>query len=198
MRVISGSARGKKLKAPPGTITRPLTDRVKEALFNVLGQKVVGARFLDVFAGSGQVGIEALSRGASFVVFIDRYRGAIKTIGANLSECHFDSGFEILGMDVYRALNLLERRGEVFDIVYLDPPFDQPSIFVSILETLDKSCLVARDGILIIRVPKKQDLPERFAFIERYRVSVYGESALVYYRWRDREEDQCGDMGYPR
>jgi len=196
VRVISGSARGKKLKAPPGTVTRPLTDRIKEALFNVLGQKVEGARFLDVFAGSGQVGIEALSRGAAFVIFIEKHRGALKTIYANLSECRFDSGFEVLGMDVFKAFNILRRRGEAFDIIYLDPPFDQPRMFVSVLEALEQSNLLAKGGVLVIRVPKKEILPERFSFIERYRTNIYGESALVYYQWGDREEDKSGGMGY--
>jgi len=85
VRVISGTARGKKLKAPPGFITRPLTDRIKEALFNVLGGEIEDARLLDVFAGSGQVGIEALSRGASYVVFVEKHPAAIRTIYATLT-----------------------------------------------------------------------------------------------------------------
>jgi len=189
VRVISGTARGKKLKAPPGFITRPLTDRIKEALFNVLGGEIEDARLLDVFAGSGQVGIEALSRGASYVVFVEKHPAAIRTIYANLDGCRFASGFEVLGMDVFRALRILVGRGKVFDVIYVDPPFDQPEIFVQVLQALDNNRLLAERGTLVIRVPRKHALPERLAFIAQFRIDVYGESALIYYRQREREEE---------
>jgi len=120
LRIISGIARGRKLRSVPGDTTRPITDRAKEALFNVLGADIVGASFLDLFSGSGSVGIEALSRGASHVLFIDINRLPIETIRANLKKVGLDAGAEVLRMD---AFTLLQRApSQSFDYVFIAPP----------------------------------------------------------------------------
>ncbi|MCR4400694.1 MAG: 16S rRNA (guanine(966)-N(2))-methyltransferase RsmD, partial [Syntrophomonadaceae bacterium] len=125
MRVIAGKAKGRKLKAPAGLDTRPMTDRIKESLFSILGARVPGSRVLDLFAGSGAVGIEALSRGAAWAVFVDRDARAVGVLKENLGTCGMDPAAEVYRSDVQRALQVLEERGCRFDLVFLDPPYAQ-------------------------------------------------------------------------
>lgn len=120
LRVISGKARGHKLKSVPGDTTRPITDRAKESLFNILGADISGASLLDLFAGTGSVGIEALSRGASYVRFVDNNHRAANTVRANLSRTKCESGAEVLRMD---AFTMLERPADyAFDYIFIAPP----------------------------------------------------------------------------
>lgn len=182
MRVIAGQAKNKKLLAPSGLSTRPLTDMIKEALFNVLGEKVIGADFLDLFCGSGNAGIEALSRGASRVIFIDSSTEAIKAVKNNIANCGFDEGFEVYRNDVFRALEIMKKRELKFDIIFADPPFTNPGIFDKVMQALDKADILKEDGILVIRSKRDKEMPEKMKFISRYRLSSYGDSTLHYYK----------------
>jgi len=165
VRVIAGTARGKRLQAPRGMDTRPITDMIKEALFNVIGSNIGGASLLDLFAGSGSVGIEALSRGARPVVFIDNSHNAVRVIRENLHSCGFGEGFELYRNDVFRAMEILARRKTKFDYIYADPPFTVETIFNPLVEALDRSSLLVPEGSLIVRS----------------RANNYGESTLHYY-----------------
>src|SRR5688500_14073828 len=120
IRVISGRAKGRKLKVVPGETTRPIMDRIKENLFNLLGHDVVGTRWLDLFAGTGQVGIEALSRGASSAVFLDTARPAIRTIHDNLKHTELTEGAEVLVMNAFTYLERTPARP--FDVIFVAPP----------------------------------------------------------------------------
>ncbi len=182
MRVISGTARGRRLKAPRGINTRPITDMIKEALFNVIGYNIAAASLLDLFAGSGSVGIEALSRGAYMVVFIDNNVKSIQTIRENLSNCGFKENFKIYRNDVFRAIEILNHRQFKFDYIYADPPFTVQSIFNPFLSAMDKSSLLTNEGNLIIRSPRKMSLTANLSRLEEYRLDNYGESTLHYYR----------------
>jgi len=182
VRVISGTARGKRLKAPRGMDTRPITDMIKEALFNVIGDKIVAAGLLDLFAGSGSVGIEALSRGARMVIFIDNNINSVQTIRENLSNCGFKENYELYRNDVFRAIAILEQRQIKFDYIYADPPFTVQSIFSPFLKAIDQSHLLASEGVLIIRSPRKMSLTVKLSRLEEYRLDNYGESTLHYYR----------------
>ena len=142
MRVISGTARGKRLKAPRGTDTRPITDMIKEALFNVIGDNIVGASLLDLFAGSGSVGIEALSRGAQMVIFIDNHIKSVNTIRENLSNCGFKEDYELYRNDVFRALEILRQRQIKFDYIYADPPFTHQAYLVHFVAMDNNSSLL--------------------------------------------------------
>ena len=124
MRVIAGSARGTRLHAPPGRTVRPTTDRARETLFNVLGDAVEGARCLDLFAGSGALGIEALSRGAEHCTFVDRHPGALQALRDNLARTHLGRRATVLGATWQSAIGRLQRHGQAFDLVFLDPPWD--------------------------------------------------------------------------
>ncbi len=182
MRVISGTARGKRLKAPRGTDTRPITNMIKEALFNVIGDNIVGASLLDLFAGSGSVGIEALSRGAQMVIFIDNHIKSVNTIRENLSNCGFKEDYELYRNDVFRALEILRQRQIKFDYIYADPPFTVPGIFSPFLAAMDDySSLLTNEGNLILRSPRKMGLTVELNQLEEYRSDNYGESTLHYY-----------------
>ncbi|MGI6468873.1 MAG: 16S rRNA (guanine(966)-N(2))-methyltransferase RsmD [Syntrophomonadaceae bacterium] len=181
MRVIAGSAKGKRLKAPSGRETRPITDMVKEALFNVLGPGIKDARFLDLFAGSGSVGIEALSRGAAIAVFVDNNPKAVRIIYENLDNCGFGDNYEVYCNDVLRALTILDKRKAKFDYIYVDPPFNVEGIFMDVMKKLDQVEIMAPQGIIIIRTRRHKELPASFNCLKRYRLNYYGESALHYY-----------------
>jgi 16S rRNA (guanine966-N2)-methyltransferase len=182
LRVIAGSAKGKRLKAPTGLHTRPITDMIKEALFNVWGPDIAAAQVLDLFAGSGSVGIEALSRGANQVVFVDNDKNAINTINENLHNCAFENGFELFYSDVFKVVNLFSRRQSDFDFIYVDPPFTNDKIFDEVMQVLGMVGILRDDGVLVIRTRKQRDMAPRFKQLIKYRISNYGESTLHYYR----------------
>lgn len=198
MRVIAGLAKGKRLKAPAGLNTRPVTDMIKEALFNVLGDSVKGSLFLDLFAGSGSVGIEALSRGAKQVVFIDNSVPAVKTIKENICNCGFKEGFSIYRNDVFKALSILFQQGYKFDIIYIDPPFTVDEIFDRIICHLDETPMLTQYGKIILRTRRKKQINVRLHALEEYRTNNYGESALHYYRMNKEVKLNDGDFQNPR
>ena len=189
MRVISGSAKGKRLKAPSGLNTRPITDMIKGALFNVWGQRVPGSKLLDLFAGTGSVGIEALSRGALKAVFVDNSSEAIKIIKENLSNCRFETLHEVYRSDVFKALGRLERQGYRFDLVYVDPPFTNEKIIIDIMRAVDGTDILEPDGIVVLRTPRKKEMPG-LESLQEYRLSHYGESSLHYYS-KHREDPKA-------
>lgn len=194
MRVIAGKARGKRLKAPPGDTTRPVTDMIKEALFNVWNERLEGAAFLDLFAGSGSMGIEALSRGARSVIFIDNSAAAVGVIKDNLMNCKMTEGFEVYRNDVFRAINILQTRDSKFDLIYVDPPFTQEAIFDRVIKILDQAEILARNGIMVIRTFRKKSLPECLDHLFEYRKKEYGESVLHYYCAREEAQLNDGDI----
>lgn len=192
MRVIAGSVKGRKLKAPPGQETRPITDRIKEALFNVLGSDIIDTDFLDLFAGSGSVGIEALSRGARRAVFVDNSKIAVKVMKENITACKFTEQAQICEMDVFRAVNFLEQKKKNFEYIYIDPPFKNDKIFHKIMDELGETGLLSEDGILIIRTQKNKELAQQFKNLIQYRYNHYGESCLNYYRLTERSHSNGG------
>lgn len=180
MRVIAGKAKGRKLQAPPGLNTRPITDMIKEALFNVLQPHVLNSDFLDLYAGSGSVGIEALSRGAANAVFVDNGFQAIKIIHDNLNKCGLQG--EVYRNDVFDFLTRMVRHKRTFDIIYADPPFTQETLFERTLYALDNHELLNPGGVIIIRVSRNTEFPVRLNWIKKHRKNIYGESALYFYR----------------
>lgn len=181
MRVIAGSAKGKRLKAPSGKETRPITDMIKEALFNVIGADIKGARFLDLFAGSGSVGIEALSRGATEVVFVDNSPAAVRIIYENLDNCGFEDLYEVYCNDVLRAVTILNKHAAKFDYIYIDPPFTVEGIFMDVMKRLDQADILDPQGSIIIRTRRHKELPAALTRLNKYRFNYYGESAIHYY-----------------
>ena len=155
MRVIAGKARRLNLKTIPGNETRPTTDRIKETLFNILQPEIPGCRFLDLFSGSGAIGIEALSRGAEYAVFVEKNPKACTCIRENLSFTKLTDGGKLLNMDVLQALRSLEG-GEPFDCIFMDPPYNH-EFENRVLEYLSSSPMVTEDTLIIIEASKETD-----------------------------------------
>lgn len=195
MRVISGSAKGRKLKAPPGLDTRPITDMIKGALFNIWGSKVEGSKLLDLFAGSGSVGIEALSRGAKKVIFVDKSNQAVRVIKENLSHCGFEKVGHVYHGDIFQALGVLARQGELFDLIYIDPPFTNSQIFSEVMELLDRTDIYGENADIVLRTPRKMEMPS-FTRLKKYRHKSYGESSLHYYCRQEEDPKDDGNISY--
>ncbi len=179
MRVIAGSARGFKLKAVPGDSTRPITDRAKESLFSILGEWVAGARLLDLFGGTGAVGIEALSREAAFVQFIDRNRQAVETIRANLTHCKLADFAQVLQGDSFAFLE--GYRGDPFDIVFIAPPQYQDLWRRALLLVDSRPEMLREDGIAIVQIDPKEDGAVSLQNLTEYDRRRYGSVLLLFY-----------------
>lgn len=169
------------MTAPKGLRTRPVPAMIKEALYNIWQSRIDGARFLDLFAGSGSMGIEALSRGADYAVFVDKDREAIHAIRSNLALCRFTEVCEVFQDDVFRRITRLKEQGQQFDIIYADPPFTVETIFLPLIEALSDACLLAEDGQLVIRTKKEMRMPDVIQQLERFRVKTYGISNVHFY-----------------
>lgn len=183
MRVITGLARGRRLETLPGDATRPTGEKVKESLFSAIQFDIEGRRVLDLFAGSGQLGIEALSRGASGCVFVDKNTEAVQVIRRNLQHTGLAEKSQVVGTD---ALSYLTRPGDRFDLVFLDPPYAANLI----LPALEKVAPLVNDGgIIACETDAETVLPEavdRFALTKVYR---FGQIRVWLYRYQFREED---------
>lgn len=179
MRIIAGSKRGLKLEALEGLETRPTTDRVKEALFNLIQFEVQGAKVLDLFGGSGALGIESLSRGAEAVVFVDQNRASARIITRNLEKAKFQDAAKILTQDWASALTRLENAE--FDLVFVDPPYNA-ALEMLVLEKLDLYNLLSEDAIVAIEHPASRVLPEDVSGYSLLKTRQYGITALTLYR----------------
>src|SRR5213593_1548456 len=175
MRVIAGSLKGRRLKAPTWGGLRPTSDKLRETLFNILAPRIGGARVLDGYAGTGAVGIEALSRGAAHVTFVERDRRAHALVAENLSHCGVTDGYVIIRASVSRALDDLG--AEPFDIMFFDPPYDEPvdDVLAAAGERL------APDGVLVLEHARRRVSPERLGRLQRTRDVTSGDSALALY-----------------
>lgn len=179
MRVISGTAKGRKLKRVPGDSTRPIMDRVKESLFNILGD-VSGERWLDLFAGTGQVGLEALSRGAAEVVFVDKVRPAVRTIEANLRTTGLAAGAEVLQMDAFAYL----RQGGIrpFHLIYVAPP-QYLGLWEEVMAVLDErpSTWLTPRGIVVVQIDPKEFRELSLQNLTLYEKRRYGSTLLCFH-----------------
>lgn len=180
MRVIAGTYKGRKLKSPPSMQVRPTSDRLRETLFNVIAPRIVGARFLDLCAGSGATGIEALSRGASFATFVDRSRKMCGLIESNLDLCKIpEDQTSVVNATAEDYLKQSARRSEHWDIIFFDPPYVHD--YVGTLELVAINQLIDVEGVLIAEHHHKKELPETVGRLGRVRVLKQGESSLSFY-----------------
>jgi len=186
MRVIAGIYRSRILKSLKGLALRPTSDRLRETLFNVLGPGVAGSRFIDLFAGTGAIGIEALSRGAAEVVFIENHPPAVALIRRNLASLHIRSGATVLATDALLGLEKLafrqKRESPGYDLVFLDPPYAAAKDYARVLEFLGSATLLASGGIVVAEHRRSFDLPEEVGALRCYRVLKQGDAALSFYR----------------
>jgi 16S rRNA (guanine966-N2)-methyltransferase len=185
MRVIAGKYRGRRLKSPPSLQTRPTSDRLRETLFNILAPRIEAGRFLDLCAGSGAVGIEALSRGAARVTFVDRSRKMYALIETNLKLLNVKKDeIEVVSRE---ALDFLQRRIKQedgpFDVIFFDPPYgmDYEDVLNCVGQNTEE---LLAEGVLIVEHHKKKGLPEEFGGLKRYRIVKQGDSHLSFYARR--------------
>jgi len=173
LRVVSGNCKGRPLKAVPGKTTRPTTDKVKEAIFNMIGPYFDGGMGLDLFAGSGGLGIEALSRGLDRVLFIDRDQKAIQVIYENLSACNLEEKAEVYRNEAERALKAIVKREICFDYIFLDPPYKKQQL-IHLMEIMDKQNLVNETGIVVCEHSFDVELPTNIGSFHQIKHEQYG------------------------
>lgn len=183
MRVIAGTYRSRTLSAPPGLATRPTSDRLRETLFNVLAPRIQSSSFLDLYAGSGAVGIEALSRGAASSTFVERAAPALKVLRANLENLQITENFRIHAESVRAFLSGPRSQAVEYDIAFLDPPYDAVAEYETILNLFGgaAAAFLAPGAVVIAEHRKKEKLDLRYGSLERTRLLEQGDAALSFY-----------------
>ena len=181
MRVIAGKFGSRRLKGPGKLRIRPTSDRLRETLFNILGPAVEDSLFVDLYAGTGAIGIEAISRGAKEVVLVEEHAASARLIQENLKALAAAGTAEMMAMPAAKALEKLAARHSMADFVFLDPPYQEKDEQLLVLEFLDESHLLAPQGLVIVEHSSKVALPKRFTRLERMRVVEQGDAALSFY-----------------
>jgi 16S rRNA (guanine966-N2)-methyltransferase len=189
MRIITGEYRGRRLAPAKGADIRYTSDRVKKSLFSILRDTVPGARFLDLYAGSGNIGIEAISRGAESVAFVDLDIACTKTISANLAHCGLSPRpprIMLLNMGMTRAMEYFRRRNMQFDIIFLDPPYHR-RLVEKTLQEISACGILSTDGEVIAEHDAKENAPERAGTLVMTRQKRYGTTLLSFYTLAEEE-----------
>lgn len=180
MRIIAGAAKGRIIKAPK-TGLRPLSDQAREALFNILALLVGDSTFLDLFAGSGAVGLEALSRGARMAFFVERERKMVEAIRRNLDALSFNDRAEVFSLDVLSALKIFQKKGAKFDIIFLGAPYGSPDL-INALEQIGGASILNLRGVVIAEHRAKTELAPKVGSLEKVRVERYGDTVFSFYK----------------
>lgn len=189
MRVISGTAKGRHLKAVPGMGTRPTTDKVKEAIFSMIGPYFDGGMVLDLFAGTGGLGIEALSRGMDRAVFVDMDKKSIEVVRENLAACRLEQAAEVYRNEAERALKVLAKKESRFDLVFLDPPYRMKTAD-KLMEEMHGLGLLAPQAVVLVEHVSDYRYPEAFGPFVCRRFALYGETAVAIYDYQQQDLPQ--------
>ncbi len=182
MRIVSGSYRGRRLKTLSGGALRPTSDQVRETIFDVIGERIRGASFLDLYAGSGAVGLEALSRDADRVVFVEHHRPAAEVIRQNLAALEIRSGFRVIVSTTETAIGRLASEGEKFDFIFLDPPYAEIGEYHFTLRACSRSGILAPAAYLLAEHSRHCRLEDQYGLLIRSRLLRHGDSQLSIYR----------------
>lgn len=182
MRVITGTARGRVLETLPGEDVRPTTDRVKEAMFSIIQFEIEGRRVLDLFAGSGQLGIEALSRGAAYATFVDSSRDSIACVKSNLAKTGLKSNCGVVQAD---SLTFIRTSRDIYDIAFLDPPYGKGILQAALPLVASK---MSDGGVIICEHPKGEEMPSETGDFVLFREYKYGKTSLSVYRKKEDDE----------
>lgn len=177
MRVVSGTCKGRPLKAVPGTGTRPTTDKVKEAIFNMIGPYFDGGSALDLFGGSGGLGIEALSRGTESCIFVDKDQKAIQTIHKNIEACGFEKQSEVYRNDAERALKAVMKRELSFSLIFLDPPYKQQKL-KALIKSIGEAGILDEKGYIVAEHGTEESLPDELGELVKLKGELYGTTAV--------------------
>ena len=180
MRVISGLFKGRKLEPIKIRGIRPTSDRVKEALFSILSNDIEGSIFLDLFAGSGSIGIEAYSRGASKVIFVDSNVESFKVLQQNLNKLSLKEDIELHNADYKMAIKKLGLRGEKFDIIFIDPPYGE-NLSIDAINEINKNDIIDENGLIVVEHSVKEPMPKSINIYELHKRKVYGNTQLSFY-----------------
>ena len=194
MRIIAGVFKGRKLEKIDTDGIRPTSDRVKEALFSILGDNVINSKFLDLFSGCGSIGIEAYSRGAAEVIFVDASIKSIEILNSNIRKIGIEKYIEIVNMNYNNAICKLADRGKKFDIIFADPPY-KSNIYFDILRMIDHKNILTKNGIVVIEQDSKE--PESYinGYLKLIKKKIYGNSQLLFYTFNEyNKEDEDEDM----
>ena len=181
MRVISGKVRGLKLDTPKNEDVRPTTDRVKESLFNIINQYVMDSNVLDLFAGTGSLGIECLSRGALSATFVDVSKDSINIVKSNVKKSRFENESTILNLDFKSAIDRLKMQNKKFDIIFMDPPYYK-NMFIDALSSIDDANLLDDDGIIVVEHDTKDKFEDKIGRLEKHKEKKYGNTTLTFYK----------------
>ncbi|HYK74668.1 MAG TPA: 16S rRNA (guanine(966)-N(2))-methyltransferase RsmD [Pseudoneobacillus sp.] len=184
MRVVSGTCKGRSIKAVPGSSTRPTTDKVKEAIFNMIGPYFEEGIGLDLFAGSGGLGIEALSRGLEKVIFVDRDPKAFQIIKENIAACDLNDKVEVYRNDAERALKAILKRELQFDFIFLDPPYKMQQL-VKLLEFIEKEKMLKSNGVIVCEHSSDIQLPDEVGSLKNMKREKYGIIGITIYQLND-------------
>ena len=184
MRVISGKVRGLKLNAPKNQDVRPTTDRVKENLFNMISSYIMDSNILDLFAGTGSLGIECLSRGAKNCVFVDISKESIAIVKSNIKKARVENESTVLNLDFKDAVSRLQGQKSKFDVIFMDPPYYK-EMFVDALEKIDNANLLDEDGIIVVEHDTKDILPDKVNRLEKTKDKKYGNTTLTFYKMEE-------------
>lgn len=186
MRVISGAQKGLPLKAVPGAGTRPTTDKVKESIFNMIGPYFNGGLAVDLFAGSGGLGIESLSRGIETCIFIEKDPRAIQIIHENLKKCKLEEKAEVYKADATRAIKALEKRQARVDLLFVDPPYQKVGYY-ELIEHFFQKNLLTENAIILCEHEKGVDLPSNYGPFRLTRKEIYGSTIISIYQQEEGE-----------
>lgn len=189
MRVIAGSARRIQLKTVEGNDTRPTTDRIKETLFNMIHPNLYDAVFLDLFSGSGGIGIEALSRGAKYACFVENNRAAISCINSNLNATNLIDRADIYSNDVLLALKMMESKNKVFDIIFMDPPYDN-EYEKDVLNYLKDSSIIHDESIIVVEASINTEFDYLNNNFEVYKTKEYKTNKHIFIHRKTRKESE--------
>lgn len=178
MRVIAGEFKGRPIETVSNHLTRPTSDKVKESVFNIIGPYFNGGSVLDLFAGSGGLGIEALSRGMRQAIFIDQQKRAVQTIKKNLRDLKLLNRTEVYQNDAFRAVKSLGKRSLKFDLIFIDPPYKK-DVYQRILTDLDKQEIIYPNAMIVCEHDRHQDLPDSVATLQKVRTEKYGATTKI-------------------
>lgn len=184
MRIRGGVAKGQIIRAPKGYDTRPTSDKVKEAIFNVLAGKIFEADVLDLCAGSGNLGLEALSRGAKSAIFVENHPKACHEIVENTKKIGFDNISRLHKIDALKSLSYFKANNVKFDIIFFDPPY-HAGLYEPVLGSIAdaEADLLNKNGVLIVECSNKEELPDRVKELAMQKISVYGDTKVIYYQF---------------
>lgn len=186
MRVIAGLHRGRRLLGPRGQAIRPTSDRVKEALFSILGERTTGARVLDLYAGTGSIGIEALSRGAAHATFVEADRQALRLVNSNLEQCGLQQSANVCACQVSQFFRRATQWSGPYDIVFCDPPYQLTPELIAMAQEWNAGWL-ADDAVVILEHGKKAEIPQTMGLLSQVKRYDYGDTALTRFHVTAKE-----------